>query len=96
MATAGIDRQMACEAYDAYAGTLHRVLLQVVRCEECASALMLHALLKDCTQGGSPPSLSRLLRTALAAACVTANENGNRTVQDRIRAWYMEAQALRR
>ena len=90
-----VDRDVACEVYDAHASALYGVLLRVVQCEECASDVMVHTFMKTFSEGGAKPTLARLLRTGLATACVTADENGNRTVQDRIRAWYLEAQAQR-
>ncbi|MEO8069141.1 MAG: hypothetical protein ABI599_15695 [Flavobacteriales bacterium] len=89
MATPGIDEGMACEAYDAYALTMQRVLLQVVQCEKCASALMHHALLKDCTRGRPQPSLTHLLRTAFTFACA-APDGAGEEVSARITAWYLE------
>ena len=89
LATAGIDRQMACDAYDAYADILHRVLFEVVQCEECANAVMHHALFKVCTEGVPHPSLSRSLRTAFACACATPGDAG-KEVCARITAWYLE------
>jgi hypothetical protein len=90
-----VDREMACEAYDAFAPSVYGTLLRVVQCPDCASDVMIHSFVKACSEGGAKPTLSRLLRMAFAFACGALDNESNRTTQARIRAWYLEAQTLR-
>ncbi len=91
---ASIDREMACEAYDAYAPAVYGALLRVVQCTECASDAMIHTFVQACPIGGAKPSLAHLLRVSFALACGALDNESNRAVQVRIRAWYLEAQTL--
>ncbi len=91
---ASVDREMACEAYDAYAPAVYGALLRVVQCTECASDVMIHTFVQACPIGGAKPSLAHLLRVSFALACGALDNESNRAVQVRIRAWYLEAQTL--
>ncbi len=91
---ASVDREMACEAYDAYAPAVYGALLRVVQCGGCASDVMIHTFVNECTEGATKPTLAKLLRASFALACGALDNESNRAVQVRIRAWYLEAQTL--
>lgn len=92
---ASVDREMACDAYDAHAPAVYGVLLRVVQCGECASDVMIHTFVDVCTEGNPKPTLAQLLRASFALACGALDNESNRAVQARIRAWYLEAHTLR-
>jgi hypothetical protein len=92
--TITVDRDMACDAYDAYAPAVYGALMRVVQCPDCAIDVMLHTFVNECTEGATKPPLAQLLRASFALACGALDNESNRAVQTRIRAWYLETQTL--
>lgn len=84
------ERLRLIETYELYSAAVYGALLVTIRCQDCASAVLVRTFMLVRMPEGERPKLHQLLRDAFAFSYDAMPEADRPEMKERIHGWFMQ------